>query len=421
MSENASPLARHLENAARRAPQQVAIFHAGQSWTRAELLENANALASSLDHRPPWIALAADSLSLARQAWACAIAGRPFWPLPPGEAVIASGSAEATALIISTSGSEGRRRAVRLGPEALDAAAAAANTRLRLTSGDLWLNCLPLYHIGGQAILWRCARAGAAMLLHDGFHAGQIAGDLGRYPVSHISLVPAMLAALLDLNVSPPRSLRVALIGGAALSAPLHERAMAAGWPLWPSYGMSESTALVAVHAPDDGPWQAGRVGRPLPGVELAINPRGRICLRGKQLMQGYLNGSGLDTDGWLTSGDLGELDDEGRLTVLGRADDMLISGGRNVHPQEIESCLASCPGVRDVAVSGLPDPVWGDLVVALVVGKVGLEALQAHARKHLPAAALPRRVTHLDHLPRNASGKLDRPALRQLVAIAGS
>ncbi|HEX6734820.1 MAG TPA: AMP-binding protein, partial [Azonexus sp.] len=291
--------------------------------------------------------------------------------------------------------------------------------RLGLTAGDLWLNCLPLFHIGGQAILWRCARAGAAMLLHDGFQAAAVGDDLQQHPVTHLSLVPAMLASLLDLGVAPPPGLRVALIGGAALSQPLYERAVAAGWPLWPSYGMTESAALVAAHGPADGPWHEGLVGRPLPGMALAIGDDGRIRLRGPQLMRGYLHGEGIAADGWLRSGDLGRLDATGCLTVLGRADDMLISGGRNVHPLEVESCLAGCPGVHDVAVSARPDPVWGDLIVAVVVGPADLGALQNHARRRLPAAALPRQLTRVDRLPRNAAGKLDRLALRQLAAGA--
>ena len=133
--------------------------------------------------------------------------------------------------------------------------------------------------------------------------------------------------------------------------------------------------------------------------------------------MLGYLGGGGIHEDGWLTTGDLGNIDAFGRLTVTGRADDMLISGGRNVHPREVESCLAACPGVVDVAVTGLPDPVWGDLVVALVVGSIDHADLLDHARRHLPSAALPRRIRQLDSLPRNAAGKLERAALKRLAA----
>jgi hypothetical protein len=146
---------------------------------------------------------------------------------------------------------------------------------------------------------------------------------------------------------------------------------------------MSETAAQVATFTPNDGLWHEGLVGRPLPGHEIRIGDDGRIRIRGPQVMFGYLDGGGLDAEGWLTTGDLGAIDGDGRLTVLGRDDDMLISGGRNIHPQEIESCLAACPGVVDVAVTGLPDPVWGDLVVALVVGRIDHADLLDHARRH--------------------------------------
>ncbi|MDR0777063.1 MAG: fatty acid--CoA ligase family protein [Azonexus sp.] len=415
-------LAYHLQQAAGRRPA-TPVLHAGdQQWTYAKWLDDCRLVADSLEDNWQPLTRGGDSLALARLTWACSLAGRPFWPLAPERRAMRNfPELPGIALIISTSGSEGRPRAVPLGTVQLNAAAAAANARLGLTTGDLWLNCLPLFHIGGQSILWRCARADAAMLLHDGFKAEAVGDDLQRHRVTHISLVPAMLAALLDHEVAPPASLRVALIGGAALSRPLYERATVAGWKLWPSYGMSESSALVAAHDPADGPWHEGLVGRPLAGTGVSIGDDGRIRLRGQQLMAGYLDGGGIEPDGWLRSGDLGRLDEAGRLTVLGRADDMLISGGRNIHPQEIESCLAACPGVCEIAVSARPDPVWGDLIVALVVGPTELDALQAHARQHLPSAALPRRLVRLDRLPRNAAGKLDRQILRDLAARAGA
>ncbi|UCV29844.1 class I adenylate-forming enzyme family protein [Ferribacterium limneticum] len=415
-------LADHLQLAARKTPTSLALHYGEQTWSFAEWLAEIRLLASTLPPRDSPLMWSGNSLELARHAGACSIRNLAFFPIDRSSSLQKTSfeldrTRHDVALIISTSGSEGKPRAVLLGKAQLDAAAAASNLLLPLGPGDLWLNCLPLYHIGGQSILWRCASAGAAVRLHDGFDAASVAGDLASQPVSHISLVPAMLARLLDLGIRPPPTLRVTLIGGAALSRPLYERATAAGWPLYPSYGMSETAAQCATFDPADGPWHEGLVGRPMPGHEIRVGDDGRIRIRGPQVMLGYLDGSGLDGDGWLLTGDLGTIDANGNLTVLGRADDMLISGGRNVHPQEIESCLAACPGVEDIAVTGLPDPVWGDLIVALVVGPVAPENLLAHARAHLPSAALPRQIRHLAHLPRNATGKLERAALRRLAA----
>jgi o-succinylbenzoate---CoA ligase len=418
----AGSLARHLVTAARRRPEALALSYAGQSWSFAELLAEAGALGATLEGGPTPLAFSGSSLDLARHAFACSLENRPFFPvdrnrLPPATARLPPG----VALVIATSGSEGEPRGVLLSDANLDSAAAAANRHLPLRPVDLWLDCLPLHHIGGLAILWRCARAGAAVLLHDGFNADAVAADLVRQPVTHLSLVPAMLARLLETGVAPPASLCHVMIGGAALSQSLYDKATAAGWPLNPSYGMSETAAQVATWTPADGPWHEGLVGRPLGGNEIALAADGRIRIRGPQLMAGYLDGSGVDADGWLTTGDLGEIDASGRLTVTGRADDMLISGGRNVHPLEVESCLAGCPGICDVAVTGLPDKIWGDLIVALVVGEATAQGIADWCRPRLPGAALPRRIVHLGSLPRNATGKLERSLLRQLAREAHS
>jgi len=419
----AATLADHLRHAARLTPEATALIAGDQYWSFAEWLANCAAVAGGQAHTGQPLCTTGSSLELAGLACVASLQNRPFWPVDrrPRDNPSPTELPAATALVISTSGSEGRPRAVLLSAANLDAAAAASNQRLPLGAGDLWLNCLPLYHIGGQSILWRCARAGAGVLLHDGFAAERVATDLARYPVSHLSLVPSMLALLLDAGARPPASLRHVLIGGAALAQPLYARATAAGWPLTPSYGMSETAAQIASWQASDGPWQQGLVGRALPGCEIGITSDGRIRLRGPQVMLGYLNGGGPDADGWLSTGDLGHLDDEGRLTVIGRADDMLISGGRNVHPLDVEACLAAFPGVCDVAVTGLPDPLWGDRVVALVVGVVSAEALLAHARLHLPSAALPRKMVFLDRLPRNPAGKLERSTLRRIAAEAAA
>jgi O-succinylbenzoic acid--CoA ligase len=300
---------------------------------------------------------------------------------------------------------------------------------LPLQAGDTWLACLPLYHIGGMAILYRCAEAGAAVVLHEGFDPQRVWNDLEKYRVTHISLVPAMLARLLDTcSDSPPPALKVALIGGGPLSAALVERARVAGWPICVSYGMSETGSQVATLCDLPQGWAPGQVGLPLPGFEVEVvgedgrptSGIGRIRIRGAAVMAGYANPQrqirlGL-AQGWFTSGDLGCIDAQGNLTVLGRHDDMLVSGGTNVHPQQVEEVLKRCTGVADAALTSVVDDIWGDLLVAAVVAEADDEALEKWCHNELASTMRPRRFIRLSALPRNALGKLDRQALRDLV-----
>ena len=453
-------LAHWLASAARTNPAAPALVAPQGRWTYAELTaraEHGGALLRAQGLRAGEIAaIAGNASELAFASVACAAADLALLPLDPATAdqrwpalqalggervrripapaadaaapalpLAAASAADDLALVIATSGSEGAPKAVMLTHANLDAAAAAANERLPLAPGDIWLDCLPLHHIGGIAILHRCIRAGATVLLHEGFDAAAVWRDLHAYPVTHLSLVPAMLARLLDCadGKTPPAGLRHVLVGGAALSRPLFERARAAAWPLCPTWGMSECTAQTATLLKPDSNWREGDVGTLLRGFEARVDADGRIRLRGPQVMAGYLNpqgstGLGL-SDGWLLTGDLGRIDAGGQIAIVGRADDVFISAGVNVHPLEVESCLAACPGVTDIAVTALPDAVWGDALVALVVGTAEIDAIREWGRLHLASAQRPRRVLRVERLPRNALGKIERAALRRMAGEA--
>lgn len=448
-------LAGHVAAIAGAAPEQLAVqLQDGTSWSYGRLAAaidtHAKRIAACGLAPGGILAQSASARELLPGALAAPLAGHGFLPLDPETADSrwpalqtlggprlqridrlpelpcappANGRASGSelALVIATSGSEGTPKAVVHTHASLAAAARASAHLLPLTHGDAWLNCLPLCHIGGQAILWRCFMAGAAVLLHDRFDAEAVWQAIRRGEVTHVSLVPAMLAQLLDAaDGPPPARLRAALIGGASLSRPLRQRAVDAGWPLFVSYGMSESAAQIAT-LPPCLDWHEGLVGRPLPGVGLSIAADGRIRIAGGQLMRGYLDaedtpGLGLE-DGSFLSGDLGRIDDHGRLIVLGRADDMLISGGRNIHPQEIEARLCECPGIVDSAVTATPDPVWGDIITALVVASGETGAIERWCRESLPAALRPRRIVRVSALPRTPLGKLERKALPALLA----
>ncbi|WP_127478455.1 class I adenylate-forming enzyme family protein [Sulfurivermis fontis] len=326
------------------------------------------------------------------------------------------------ALLIATSGSSGQPRAVMLTADNLTAAARASATRTPLRPGDRWLACLPLFHIGGFSILTRCALAGAEAVLLPGFDAATVWQALRTERITHLSLVPAMLAQLLECSAdAPPATLRHVLIGGAALAAELAERAVQRGWPLQPTYGMSETASQVATLERLPLPWRTGQLGRPLPGVELAVTHDGRLKIRGPMVMAGYANpelqrGDGLQ-DGWFVSNDLAEISNAGELRIIGRADAVIISGGKKVHPALVEELLLRCPGVTTVAVVGRPDPTWGEIVTAIYSGTPDEAELLAWCREHIAGAARPRAALRVAALPQLSNGKPDRQAIRQLAA----
>jgi len=343
--------------------------------------------------------------------------------LPPPTAIPLSANLalppQAVQLVIATSGSTGTPKGAMLTGANLAASVLGSRRLIPIEPGDVWLGCLPMVHIGGLSTLFRCLEAGATLRLHPRFDLDAVAADLSSGRASHVSLVPAMLARLIEIGCRPAPRLRAALIGGAALPAALADRAAAAGWPLLVSYGMSEAGSQVATLPFAEG-WHPGLAGTPLPGLEIGFSAAGRIRVRGASVMAGYLGpdlapGRGLDADGWFETNDLGHFDDQGRLVVLGRGDDMLISGGENVHPAEVETLAGRCPGVRAIAITGRPDPAWGDLLIAVVVGEISAGAFLDWCRVHLPSPLRPRAMIRVEQLPLTPIGKPDRAALREM------
>jgi o-succinylbenzoate---CoA ligase len=368
--------------------------------------------------------------------------GRPALPLDPARpdleaclaACAAGGSTDADespelspaewpALLVPTSGTTGGEPRIAMLPVAALQAhvAASAATLPPLSAGDRWLSCLPMTSIGALAALWRVLAAGACFAFLEEFDAGD-ARRLMAAGTSHVSVVPAMIPALTAVDEPEPKGLRCLLCGGGPLSKPVAELARAAGWPAWNAWGMTETASHIAA-GPVDADWEEGIAGRPLPGVAVTPEPAsGQLRIRGPMLMSGYARrglapGAGLDGDGSFLSSDLGEVLPDGRLRILGRADDVIISGGVNIHPQIIENAISMCAGAGEVGVAGRPDPRWGQVLVALYTGTATPEALEAWAREKLPAALRPREFRRVDALPRNAMGKLLREALAGLAA----
>jgi o-succinylbenzoate---CoA ligase len=328
------------------------------------------------------------------------------------------------AALVKTSGSSGRSKIAMLSSRNLAVSAALVNQRLGFGANDVWLCCLRPSHIGGLAILYRQALVGASLVLHERFDAQTLADDLHRHAVTHVSLVPPMLARLLDTGTAPPQTLRVLLIGGQALAPVLAERALAAGWPLYLTYGMTETTSQIAtslraLQRVDD----EGRVGPLLPGVEidrrLSSPGPGRLRVRGPMVMLGYADpqrrrGRGLD-NGWFETSDLGRLDEDGELRIVGRADDVLVIGGNNVSLTGVESLLRRAPGVAELVVVGLEDAVWGHRLIAVYRGSSTEQAFGRWCEAAVSGPERPRAFKRVAELPLLDSGKYDRGLIRAL------
>lgn len=331
--------------------------------------------------------------------------------------------------VVFTSGTSGTPRPVVLtaGNHLWSAAGSAA--RVGAPSTERWLACLPLWHVGGLAVVLRSAIHATTMVLHGRFQAEAVARALHEDRVTALSLVPTALARL--ARDAPPRDLRCALVGGAAAAPSLLHEAAATGWPVAPTYGCTEAASQVATAAPGDPRALDGTVGVPLlatdvrvvrpDGASAAAGETGEIQVRGATVGPGILAADGgiepLAVDGWLRTADLGALDHDGTLRVVGRRDDVIVTGGENVAPDEVEAVLATLSGVAEVAVRAVPDPEWGHAVAAWVVPPAGaaaptLEALRDGARGRLAPHKLPRRLYVVRTLPRTASGKVRRREL---------
>jgi O-succinylbenzoic acid--CoA ligase len=354
-------------------------------------------------------------------------------PLPgsrlPGE----DATSDATLAVLFTSGTSGRSKGACLSWGNFEASADASLERLGPAVGRRWLSCMPLFHVGGLSILVRSVMYGGPVRVLPLFDAAAVSDALDSGDIAGVSLVPTMLSRLLAHRAGrpAPAGLDVLLLGGAAAPRELLARAHQAGYPVCATYGLTEATSQVATARP----WRAGVADRPpmlpLQGTEVRIVLDGRdvpagvpgeIMVRGPTVMKGYFDDPAATArvirDGWLHTGDIGFLDQAGGLHVLDRRDDLVVSGGENVYPVEVEAVLLEHPSVAEAAVAGVPDPDLGARVVAWIVVKNGAatdaRVLSVHCSARLAGYKRPREFRFVSDLPRNATGKLQRRLLTE-------
>jgi o-succinylbenzoate---CoA ligase len=303
-----------------------------------------------------------------------------------------------------------------------------------LRQGDKWLVPMPLFHVGGLAVLMRSAIYGLTVVIHSSFDAFRVNEALDKENISIISVVPTMLQRMLALREGRryKDSLRVVFLGGSSTPKTLMEEAIALSVPVYQSYGMTEADSTVSILRTENSLRKLGSSGQPLLSAEIAVwsggniasapNVEGELIVRGPTVISGYLNRVDANSksfiDGWFHTGDMGYLDDEGYLYVLDRRPDLIVSGGENIYPNQIESELVSHPSVLEAGVVGIEHPKWGQVPVAFVKladdASISGEELTSYLKDRLAKYKIPTEFHFVDSLPRNASGKLMRKSLRQ-------
>ncbi|MCU0482807.1 MAG: alpha/beta fold hydrolase [Chloroflexi bacterium] len=404
--------------------------HGVPARTPAEIAERATAASAATAGRAP----AAGSSTGDGHA---AAGSRPAVPSRPG----------AHAVAILTSGTSGRPKAALLSHAALAASARAWTSALPPATG--WLLCLGLDHVAGLGVAWRAIGAGVPLTIVAPFDPAAVLAALtdAPGPPSHLSLVPVQLARLLDVAAASargavppgrrggvPPGLRAVALGGAPIPADLVARALAGGWPVIPTYGLTEGGSGVTALAADEAALHPGSAGRPLPGVRVRVSATGAdgvgaIEVRTPAVFGGYLGrpaetAAAFTADGWLRTGDLGRLDGDGRLSVVDRREDLIVCGGENVYPAEVEEVLVAQPAIIEAGVVARPDPTWGTVPVAGLVlrpdvADPGDESFRTWCRERLSPPKVPAVFARLEALPRTGSGKLRRRALRDRLVPA--
>jgi O-succinylbenzoic acid--CoA ligase len=318
-----------------------------------------------------------------------------------------------TAAIVVTSGTEGTPKGVELTRTGMEVMGRGYSAGLDAGAADRWLACLPLHHVASLGALARSYVTGVPCTVHDTFDLERVARSPRAEGTTIVSLVPTAMRRLLDAH-APLHEFRWVITGGAPCPPALRARAEDAGVGVIDAYGLSETWGGFALD------------GAPIAGAQVRLAGDGEILVRGAMVMRAYRldpvrTEAVLDADGWLHTGDVGTFDGPGNehVRVTDRLKDLVITGGVNVSPTEVEGVLAHHPDVHDVCVVGVPDDEWGELIVAFVVARPGarppsIDELRAFGREALSAPKLPRATRAVDAIPRTASGKPLRRLLRE-------
>lgn len=358
-------------------------------------------------------------------------AERDFGRIAPKMAQPIHPDAGSVQTILYSSGTTGWPKGVMLTHANHWASAIASRANLGVRSDDRWLLAMPLYHVGGLSIVMRSVIDGIPIVLHRHFDPARVNAAIRNQGITLMSVVSTMLFRMIDENCDEryPSTLRCVLLGGGPVAPSLVARSLAAGIPVTPTYGLTEAASQVATAAVGDAATRPGSCGRPLPGTEVRLDQidrdgRGEILVRGSTVMAGYFRrpkeSEAALRGGWLHTGDIGHFDADGFLYIDDRRTDLIVTGGENVYPAEVENVMLAHPAVAEAAVYAVPDREWGQRVAASVVLRGGHTTDEAGLREwcaeRLARFKIPATIDFAAALPRTPSGKIRRHMLRDAI-----
>ncbi|WP_368867768.1 o-succinylbenzoate--CoA ligase [Staphylococcus epidermidis] len=331
---------------------------------------------------------------------------------------------ESIASIMFTSGTTGPQKAV---PQTFNnhlASAKGCKHSLGFEQNTVWLSVLPIYHISGLSVILRAVIEGFTVRLVKKFQTEDMLTQIKTYPITHMSLVPQTLKWLMDAGLTQPFSLEKILLGGAKLSPQLIEQAFAYRLPVYNSFGMTETCSQFLTASPQMLKERFDTVGKPSENVEVKIkNPNayghGELLIKGENVMNGYLYPKYLkdtfDNDGYFQTGDIAEIDDEGYVMIYDRRKDLIISGGENIYPYQIETIAKDFEGIEDAVCVGISDDTWGQVPILYYVTNqdINQNELIEHFENHLARYKIPKKYYQVESLPYTSTGKLQRKKVK--------
>lgn len=336
-------------------------------------------------------------------------------------------------LLMFTSGTSGDPKCVDLTYRNLFYNALGTKIRLQITQSDSWLLSLPLYHIGGFSIILRAVIFGIPVIVPTGPGTQDIIDAIGKYNPSIVSLVPTVMQRLLEKGVKPNPRHKAVLLGGGVITGSMFEQSSEGGWNIAATYGTTETSSQIATLFPDIKNYR-GSVGQPMPFTQIQIvddagrekntGGEGEIIVRTPSLMKGYYKRDDLTSkaiqNGWYSTGDYGYVSSDGYLYVVSRRTDLIVSGGENINPYEIEELLHNYPGIDDVCIVPKSDATWGEIVVAVVVTKgkkITLDNIKDYLTGKIASFKIPKKLFQFDSIPYTKTGKIHRAEVRKKIS----